>query len=268
MEYGDESDGPIPPPAGLEVSGAAMLPQPPVTRMNDQEDHAFSTRNMSELEHPVRPSSIYKKDSIVEKKPRGSSAITPMKATIGLKSYPITVEKKMRESVTTFDMQSKTPQPRNPNPDGHEPSIVVPDGKEPARVIFDKDADNKFEQEGSVMLDPMQNPDEDVIDPVTIYRFQENTRRLDRLRAELNNQPIADPLVNIRNAGSIGPGHGTIDPNDIIQSRQSREFKNGLNSRSSSTRRMRVESRGIARSNLHSRGRESNRLDSARRLNS
>ena len=34
------------------------------------------------------------------------------------------------------------------------------------------------------------NPDEDGIDPVTIFRFQENTRRLDRLRAELTGQPI------------------------------------------------------------------------------
>lgn len=45
----------------------------------------------------------------------------------------------------------------------------------------------------------MHNPDEDGIDPVTIYRFQENTRRLDRLRAELTGQPIAPPLPALRN---------------------------------------------------------------------
>ena len=61
----------------------------------------------------------------------------------------------------------------------------------------------------------MLNPDEDVIDPVTIYRFQENTRRLDRLRAELNNQPIASALPAIRNAGMDDQDRATIDPSEI-----------------------------------------------------
>ena len=41
------------------------------------------------------------------------------------------------------------------------------------------------------------NPDEDGIDPITIYRFQENTRRLDRLRAELTGQQIPGSLPQV-----------------------------------------------------------------------
>jgi len=48
----------------------------------------------------------------------------------------------------------------------------------------------------------MHNPDEDGIDPVTIYRFQENTRRLDRLRAELSGVPVAPSLPALR-SGAI-----------------------------------------------------------------
>jgi len=57
--------------------------------------------------------------------------------------------------------------------------------------LFDEEAANRFEHENSFSnLDDnaasVYNPDEDFIDPVTIYRFQENTKRLNRLRAELS----------------------------------------------------------------------------------
>ena len=60
--------------------------------------------------------------------------------------------------------------------------------QEPA-ILFDEDSavrgklkDDSFEGQ----LDPAYNPEEDGIDPVIMYRFAENTRRLDRLRAELS----------------------------------------------------------------------------------
>ena len=53
-------------------------------------------------------------------------------------------------------------------------------------MLFDQEAADRFEKENESFNEiDAYNPDEDVIDPVTMYRFQENTKRLDRLRAEL-----------------------------------------------------------------------------------
>jgi len=55
--------------------------------------------------------------------------------------------------------------------------------------LYDGEAANRFEKENDAFQNidgtSNYNPDEEFIDPVTVYRFQENTRRLDRLRAEL-----------------------------------------------------------------------------------
>lgn len=57
-------------------------------------------------------------------------------------------------------------------------------------VLFDEEAADRFEKENSFgQIDLHYNPDENEIDPVTVYRFQENTRRLDRLRAEIGGNP-------------------------------------------------------------------------------
>ena len=66
-------------------------------------------------------------------------------------------------------------------------------------MLYDEEVAASFKDNDSVMLDPMMNPDEEQIDPVTMYRFSENTRRLDRLKAELNHKSIAPSLPAIRN---------------------------------------------------------------------
>ena len=66
-------------------------------------------------------------------------------------------------------------------------------------MLYDEEVAASFKDNDSVMLDPMMNPDEEQIDPVTMYRFSENTRRLDRLKAELNHKSISPSLPAIRN---------------------------------------------------------------------
>lgn len=58
----------------------------------------------------------------------------------------------------------------------------------------------------------MYNPDEEGIDPVTIYRFQENTRRLDRLRAELSGQPIAPGSRGVDDQPTLDPDERKNNP--------------------------------------------------------
>ena len=63
-----------------------------------------------------------------------------------------------------------------------------------AAVLYDREAprnvyskDNSFDQQ----LDNDDHSfDEDCIDPVTMYRFEENTRRLNRLKAEIMGSSI------------------------------------------------------------------------------
>ena len=61
-------------------------------------------------------------------------------------------------------------------------------------ILFDEDAADKFEQMSAVNNPQQVDLDgvEDLIDPVTVYRFQENSRRLERLKAELLGQSVVD----------------------------------------------------------------------------
>ncbi len=79
--------------------------------------------------------------------------------------------------------------------------------QEKATILFDEEQADRFEKENSFNQIDHYNPDEMEIDPVTVYRFQENTRRLDRLRAEISGQPV-------NNTSLPGSRHSRQNNND------------------------------------------------------
>ena len=86
-----------------------------------------------------------------------------------------------------------------------------------AKVLFDEEAAKRFDKDNSqssISIDDY-NPDEEGIDPVTIYRFQENSRRLERLKAEMSGIPITS-VNNLPAPGSFAADAlQTLDPEDV-----------------------------------------------------
>ena len=119
-------------------------------------------------------------------------------------------------------------------------AFVEPDGHVPAKVVL-YDEEYELRDDDSVVLDPRMNPEEELMDPVTMYRFAENSRRLDRLRAELNGKSITPgpTLPSVRNFHRDRP---TLDPSEaklpaklrLISSRGENILSRGPTSRGSS----------------------------------